>query len=148
MTLAAGLRKLAYSVRAIPGQLGVRPHRVSVLRRSWSGPHVGDGTRTDVEVDIVEAGGQPPKVRWLSDEELAVGSLNPGTVQIGPITPAFPGGGTNLGTLDGSALTAGQVRHLWIVGPQHPNGAAYKVTKLTADRALHYTIQATPAGTE
>lgn len=148
MTLAAGLRKLAYSVRAIPGQLGVRPHRVSVLKRSWSGSHVGDGDRTDVETDIVEAGGQPPKVRWLSDEELAVGSLNPGTVEIGPITPAFPGGGTRLGTLDGSELAAGNVRHIWIVGPQHPRGAAYKVTKLTLDRALHYTIQATPAGTE
>ena len=146
MTLASGLRKLAWSVRAIPGQLGVRPHRVSILKRTWSGSHVGDGTRTDVETDIVEAGGQPPKVRWLSDEELAVGGLNPGTVEIGPITPAFPGGGTALSLLDGSTLDEGEVRHLWIVGPQHPNGAAYRVKKLTADRALHYKIQAMPAG--
>lgn len=109
---------------------------------------MGDGTRVDVETDIVEAGGQPPKIRWLNDEELAVGSLQPGTVQIGPITPAFPGGGTNLGSLDGSQLEAGDVRHIWIVGPMHPQGAAYKVSKLTADRALRYVIQATPAGTE
>lgn len=148
MPLAQGLRKLAYSVRAIPGQLGVRPHRVSVLKRSWSPSHPGDGDRLDVETALTEAGGQPPKVRWLSDEELTVGSLNPGTVEIGPVTPAFPGGGTNLGTLDGSAIQAGEARYLWIVGPMHPQGAIYKITKLTADRALRYMIQATPAGTE
>jgi hypothetical protein len=144
MTLAASLRKLAFNVRAIPGQLGVRPHRVSILKRSWSGPHTGDGTRTDVEIDIVEANGQPPKVRWLSDEQIAVGSLEAGTVEIGPITPRFVGGGTDLGTIDGSTLIKGEVRMLRIVGPQHPTGAVYQITRISADRALHYTIQATP----
>ncbi len=144
MTLASGLKQLTYSVRGIAGKLGVRPHTVSILKRSWSGSQPGDGTQTDVELRIHEAGGQPPKVRWLTEEQLAVGSLEAGTVQIGPITPKFQGGGTDLSFLDGSLLEAKEARLLRITGPMHPRGAIYKVTKLTADHALHYTITASP----
>ena len=146
-TLADSLKGLVYSVRSLPGQLGLRPHRVWLLRRSWSGSHTGAGTRSDLEFPITEGGKQPPKVRWLSDEEIAVGSLAAGTVEIGPITPKHKGGGTDLSILDGSTLTMGQVRHVWILGPQHPKGAAYRITKISADRALHYTLTACPAGT-
>lgn len=147
MTLAEDLKGLLYGVRSIPGQLGLRPHKVWLLKRSWSGQHTGAGTRTDVEFPITEGGKQAPKVRWLSDEEIAVGSLAAGTVEVGPITPSHKGGGTDLSILDGSTFKTGEVRHLWIQGPQHPKGAAYRITRIGADHALHYTLQASPAGT-
>jgi len=148
MTLASGLKGLAYSVRGIAGALGVRPHAVSILKRSWSGSQPGDGTQTDVERMIHEGGGQPPKVRWLTEEQLTVGNLEAGTVEIGPITPSFRGGGTDLSFLDGSQLEAKEARYLRITGPMHPKGAIYKVIKLTADHALHYTITASPVSNQ
>lgn len=143
-TLGSSLLKLAYGVRSIPGKLGVRPHTVSILKRSWTGSQPGDGIQTDVEMVIHEGGNQPPKVRWLTEEQLAVGNLNPGTVAIGPITPKFQGGGTDLYDLDASQLEVGDGRYLRITGPMHPQGAIYKIIKLSADHALHYTLTASP----
>lgn len=146
MTFASSLYPMLARVRAIPGQLGLRPHTVSVVSRSWSGGQTGEGDETVVNVPIVEADGRPPKVRWLSNEEIALGGLPSGSVQIGPITPSFSDGGTNLSDLDGSDLETSDTRQLRITGPQHPNGALYRVKALNADSALHYTIVAVPAG--
>jgi hypothetical protein len=148
MTLASGLKGLAYNVRGIAGALGVRPHTVSILKRSWSGSQPGDGTQTDVEMTIHEGGNFPPKVRWLTEEQLAVGNLGAGSVAIGPITPSFRGGGTDLSFLDGSLLEAKEARYLRITGPMHPQGAVYRIVKLTADHALHYTITASPVSNQ
>jgi hypothetical protein len=143
-TLADGLKGLAYGVRSLPGKLGVRPHTVSIVRRSWSGSQPGDGVQTDVETKIHEGGNQPPKIRWLTEEQLAVGQLQPGTVAVGPITQKFNGGGTDLSDLDASELLTGEARYLRITGPMHPKGALYKIIKLSADHALHYTLTASP----
>ena len=92
----------------------------------------------------VENNGNPPKVRWLSQKELALGSLPTGSVEIGPITPDFSGGGTALSNFDGSALAEGETLHIEITGPRHPTGALYSVAEIRADRALHWTIVAAP----
>lgn len=147
MTLRDELLPTVYEARAIAGELGFRMHRVYLVTSVSSGTYVGDGDRDDTVTEIVEDAGQPPRIRWLKDEELALGGGLPrGTVEIGPITPAFTGGGTDLSSLDGSNLETGDVRLLRIVGPTHPNGADYRVHALTSDRALRYMIQALPAG--
>lgn len=139
-------RAIAYAARAIPGQFGLRPHAVAILSGSWSGSHTGDGTETTTSVALTESGGYPPKVRWLNDEDRAVGNLPDGTVEIGPITPAFSGGGTDIASLNASALSRGHTLHLRITGPQHPSGAIYRVLGVECDRAIHYTIRAAPVG--
>jgi hypothetical protein len=146
LSLADDLKPLLFEARSIAGTLGLRPHSVSIVIASTSGTYTGDGTRTETETAITEASNQPPKVRWLKDEELALGNLSAGTIEVGPITPSNGTIGTLLATLSGADLTDGQVRFLRITGPQHPNGADYTITRVNGDKALRYSIQGTPVG--
>jgi len=141
MALADDLKPIVFSIRAIPGQFGLRPHTVAVRDTSWDGPHTGDGEPTETWTSITESGGHPPKVRWLRDDEVAVGGLASGTVEVGPITPEL---GVPILLLQGDALSAGDTHQLLITGPNHPNGAIYAIKRIECDRALHYKIQAAP----
>lgn len=147
-TLAEELLPVVHDARAIAGELGFRPHTVALVVVTSSGTHTGDGTRTETVTAITEAGGQPPRVRWLKDEELALGQLAVGSIEVGAITPSFAGGGTDLALLTGADMTTGQVRLLRITGPNHPSGADYCITSISADRTLRYMIQAAPTGTQ
>jgi hypothetical protein len=131
------------SIRAIPGQFGLRPHAVALVTGFSTGDHTGDGDVLDEDLPITE-GEYPPKVRWLKDEEIAVGALENGSIEIGPITPSFSTGGTALADIRGDALERGETRFVRITGPKHPDGALYQITRITADRAMNYRIQAKP----
>lgn len=146
-TLAERLKPTLRRVRAIPGKKGLRVHTVKLLSRGWSGTHSGDGGRFDVELTIVEGNNQPPKIRWVSDEELAVGALSSGTVEIGPIT-ADDSSRTWLDDLQGAELSTGEARYLVITGPKCPNGVKHRITRITAHKAMHYMIQAQPVDNE
>ncbi len=87
-------------------------------------------------------------MRWLKDDEIALGQLPKGSATVGPITPSFSGGGTDLDLLNGTDLNVGQVRLLRITGPNHPNGADYTIKGVSADRALRYMITAVPVGSQ
>lgn len=144
MTAVNGFRRILHNARAIAGTLGLRPYRVYVLHGSWSGTYPGEGAETETSTEITESGGQPPKVRFLNDEELQLaGGVPRGPVNIGPITPDHGSGGTALSTLI-PAVTAGQTVYLKLVGPQFPDGVKYVITEVGTDRALHYTIRAQP----
>lgn len=138
MTLADDLKPLVNAVRAIPGEMGLRPHSVTAKLGEWNGSHTGEGAETVTSTTLLESG-QNPKVRWLKQEERALSDLPEGACEIGPLTPGL---GLDLDTV--TATDAGQTLHLRIVGPQHPSGAIYRVTKINADHALHYTLQAVP----
>lgn len=142
MSLADDLKELAHDVRAIPGELGIRPHTVSLLERDWDGTYSGDGDRTDVSTEITESG-QPPKVRWLTDEELALAGLAKGEIEIGPIT-ADHDAISRIADFRGDDMDAGEAHYLIITGPKHPSGAKYRITRITAERAIHYLIRARP----
>jgi hypothetical protein len=143
MPLADSLKTLARSVRAIPGQMGLRPHRVYLVTETWTGEHYGDGLSDPVELELVEGDNQPPKVRRVTDEVRALAELASGSVEIGPITPPSAGP-ISAATLRGTALeTQLQGQRLRIVGPM---GDAYYVVKsLKFDRAIHWTITAEPS---
>ena len=147
MALVDELRKTLYSARAISGQLGFRTHTVAIVNVGLQGTHTGDGARAEWVTPITEAGGQPPKVRWLKDDERALGNMPAGTIAVGPITPAFTGGGTDLALLKGRDLTQGEVRTLRVTGPVHPDGYDYTIVAIKADKALNYVITAVPVGT-
>lgn len=136
-------RSIAFAARAIPGQLGLRPHSVKTVVGTWTGEYTGRGYGFRSAQAITEAGGFSPKVRWLSDEELAVGNLGKGVVEIGPITTGYPAGGTLLSQIQ-PALAAGETLHLIIQGPMHPDGAKYLITSVRGDHAIHWTIRAEP----
>jgi hypothetical protein len=150
MTLADDLLPVVYEGRAIAGELGFRPHTVALVVASTDGTHTGDGVRDETVTAITELGGQPPRVRWLNDEEIALGQLPAGStmVEVGAITPEHSGVGTSLALLTGADMTDGEVRLLRITGPNHPSGADYRITSVSADKPLRYMIRAVPAGTQ
>lgn len=145
-TLAAGLRPLLHNTRAILGKLGFRQYRVYLVQGIWSGTHTGAGNPFDLEEELTVANGQPVKVRQLNDEQITVGGLALGTIEIGPITPAFPGGGYSADSLLGRLLTTGDTATIKLVGP---SGTSYYVkTRVETHKALRYMIQARPVGEE
>lgn len=142
MSLADSLKPLLSSVRSIPGQLGLRPHTVEVLLGTWSGAQTGEGAESISTVSITE-NGQPPKIRRLKPEERALDDLPEGSVEIGPVTPDFAGGGFDLQTI--RVRIKGATLHFRITGPDPPQGSAvYRVTQAHADFALHYTFVCVP----
>jgi hypothetical protein len=130
-------RQIAASARGIPGQLGLRPYTVAIIIDTWFGSddHVGSGT-SDIAspVPITEAGGQPPKVAFDSEDPLA----KP-TCTIGPITPPYAGGGTALNKLVVAAFE-NQAPHVLLTGPGYPQGARFAVIQVRTDKALHWTL--------
>ena len=143
MTLAASLKTLAGNIRGIPGALGIYVHSVSLFTSSYSGTHTGDGTRTDTTTPLLESG-QNPKVAWLSDEDIAVGSLSSGTIEIGPITSDHDAV-SRIALIRGDTLADGDTRYVLVTGPKHPNGAEYKITDVRSHKAIHYILRAEPA---
>lgn len=126
-----------YEGRAEAGLAGFRPYTVALsnefyVDQAWSGP---DAT------PLVEADGQPPKLKWLKDQDAPVGSIQPDVIEVGPITPAFSGGGTDLSSWL-EAVAGGEVRHLIITGPAAPNGRKYRILNITTERSLRYMIRA------
>jgi hypothetical protein len=93
-------------------------------------------------VAIVEGNGQNPRVRTLTDEQLTLAGLPKGTLEVGPITPAFAGGGTDVALLRGDELVQGATRHFRCRGGAAPaGGALYTLVSLRTDRALRYILQ-------
>jgi hypothetical protein len=149
MSLRDDLLPIAFQVRAIAGELGLRTTRIWLITERWTEGAPGLGSRYDDEVEIVESGGHPPKVRTLTDEQLTVADLPKGTLEVGPITPAFSGGGTDIALLRGDELTTGATKHFRCQGGAAPaGGALYTLVSLRSDRALRYMLQIKPVERE
>lgn len=142
-TAADPWRSIAYSVRSIPAQFGLRQYSTSILKGSWTGEHVGDGVRTDVLDPILENGSTNPKLRFMNEEKRALAGMEIGSCEVGPITPDFGSNGTALSRLLPS-LENGETVHVVITGPQFPNGSLFSVKKVETDRALHWTLLCEP----
>lgn len=136
------IRKLAYNLRRLPGErFQIRPYTISVVVTTWSGTRVGEGTKTETATAITEAGGQPPKIRWLSDQEKALGGYNDAILEVGPITPNFPGGGTSWATLVPSSTPALSTVHYLVTGPEFPTGARFELVGRRSDKTFGYRIR-------
>lgn len=135
------LRRLANRVRAIPGRdFGLRPYTVELITALSAGDYGLEGAVSTTTTTITVDGGQPPKVRQLNDEQIALGNLDAGDVEVGPITPDHAGGGHSWATLTGSALADGYRLYYRLTGPDHPDGALYRLVRGYHDRALRYRL--------
>jgi len=144
-TVIDGILPAVLAARGIAGEVGIRIHTVArVVKFANRDPRSELG---EEETPIVEGGGYPPKVRWLTHEELAVGSLAAGTVEVGPITPTTTGGGTDIALLRGDDLVEGDKLYFRIKGPKHPGGALYRRTGLHV-KATGYRLQLAPVELE
>lgn len=135
-------RKIANRVRSIPGAHGLRETRVYIVSGVWSGTNTGYGLEDETVTEITEGGGQPPKVSSLNDERKALGQLPGGSIEIGPITPEFSAGGTDIADLLGSSLSAENTLRIRTVGPD--GTADFVIVEVKSDRALRYMITAKP----
>ena len=139
------IRKLAYELRAMAGRdFEIRPYTVSVVTKAWSGDQPGEGTAVTTTTAITEADGQPPKVRVLNDEQLALGNLPRGAIKVGPITPDFPGGGKSFDTLSPAGLAAGDSFYYVLTGPDYPSGARFVLKETQADKTFGYKVTLVP----
>jgi len=140
-------RRIADRCRAKPGQFGLREHAVYLVRSSWSGASFGEGTQEETVVPIQVAHQQPPKVRFPSQRELALGMMGEGDLEIGPFTPNYGPGGFDRDDLNGSKLVVGETLLIRVVGPQAPlPGVMYRFKNVNVDRALRVTLVCKPAG--
>jgi hypothetical protein len=130
MALADDLKPIVDSIRAIPGEMGLRPYRVYLHRRVNDGGGL-IGSRVDTDNEITVGSGQPPKVTQLSAEEMALGGYTKVSFRIGPFTPPYTGGGTNMRTLLADQIDdeRAQVR---LVGSEFPDGATFMIKRLAA----------------
>lgn len=133
MTLADSLKQTVFNARGIAGTLGFRTHTAALFT-----DFEGGGNSL---VPLVEGSGQPPKIVWTKDEDNPHDAGPEDTIVVGPITPAFTGGGTDLELLTADVF-AGTARYLLITGPRHPDGAKYRITNVDAQKALRYMIRA------
>jgi hypothetical protein len=149
MGLLDDLRALVSPIRAIRGNMGIQVHRVYSVRKAWSGGEPGFGTETVTVTEITEAGGNPPNCKWIKPEERAIGGLPAGTVEIGPITPPFPGGGTDAALFSDPTATQGTALYVKIIGDRHPDpGALYIAQEIANGKAFSYLVRATPVALE
>lgn len=125
--------------RGRAGALGFRITRVYRVTRYKSG---GIREVADEEVvEITEGGGNPPRVRWKTHEERAVGNLAHGAAEVGAITP----NDALDAWLRGEGLSAGDERFIRLVGPQtSPSGDLYRVTGWRAEKPLRRMIDVEP----
>ena len=142
------------AVRAIGGMLNIRPFRVLVRRRIWSGTRPGIGTKVDTDVVLTNLGGDgvlyPVRVRQVSrSEAISSGGLYTSRdLRVGPLSPVFaataygPAGGFDDTVID-PAPTGQTVEMIWIVSAPNgtfgvPAGGAVFEKKGEEVGALHY----------
>lgn len=149
MALAQELLPTFFAGRGLIGEFGLRPFRVYVIRRAWTGTHTGDGTSSDVVTEIVEGGGNPPKVVFVNEEKLALGGLPAGTLDVGPITPEHQGGGTSLALLSGQNVERGEQLLFRVEGPgMGPTGRLYALDSLKTDSPFGWMLRLQPIADE
>jgi hypothetical protein len=128
-------------LRGIPNDLGLRQFTVTITVRQWTGERVGVGTRTQTSAILSTSHGQAPvKVVQVTQKEiLASGGLYADRdLKVGPMTPAYPGGGVPIGVLD--PLVPPQAQEIFwnVAGPGLPSGGSFcdKINTY-ADANLH-----------
>lgn len=144
MTVRDALLPALDVVRGVGGTMGLRPYSVTIRVRTWSGPIIGNGTKTDVDSALtVSNGTQPPMVRQLSGRDVIAsgGVFTDQDYEVGPLTPPYPG------SVDNSALaishpdTSGNVELFFkLVGPEIPGGAWFRRVGQKSTSALGYSV--------
>jgi hypothetical protein len=137
-------RELADDIRSIPGSddFGLRENACFLVTKKWTGERPGDGDE-ETTLTPLTVGGQNPKIKFPNQRDVALGLMSLGEVMIGPLTPAFPGGGTNRAYFDGSLLSPAEGLVIRIVPPDGGDSSDYKVNYTNTDSALRVMIKCT-----
>lgn len=142
MSLKDDLLPLIDNLRGIPGELGFRPFEVWVRKTTYSGPRVGIGASTVVETKLL-VGGKNPKVRQITKKDVVAGSQEYAAThyEIGPLTPAFPGGGVDHDVTNPEKTATPTTVMFVLKGPGLPaEGVLCQRTRDNSDRPLRSVI--------
>ena len=146
------------AIRAIGGNLGLRPFTVTIKVRTWlGGTRPGLGQRSDVDTVLTNLSGanaQPVMVRYLTTREIAAsgGKYRDRDLNVGPMTPAYaatvlilPAGGFSDSQIDPAPVTNAVELFYLVKGPGYPpsaNAASGIIHDKIAEEvtALHYSL--------
>lgn len=160
-SLGTDLLDVLDDIRGIPGELGLRPYKVTVIVRTWTGtrPGVDASTSTDTPAVItVDIGQQHPKVRQLTDRDVIAsgGQYTDRDFRIGPITPPTTGGnagdapypaGIRAAVFDPPTSSSPTEVFFRVEGPGMPAGGTYfKKIGQDVSRPLHYEFTVRDTG--
>lgn len=136
MTTADDLRAVVYTALAVPGQLGLHQHTVTLVESVW----VAEDEWVDQETPIVHADNRNPHVRFLTLKERDAAGLQDLSIEVGPITPEHTGGGYSAAQLN-PQINGQQSFHYLVTGPgMEDGGSKFALMELRVDRALGYRM--------
>jgi hypothetical protein len=145
MALADRWRRIADRYRSLPADFGLREHEVSLAVYRFRNEELGVSPQLVSRLQIL-VNGANPRVRFPSQQEMAIGGLSTGTLIVGPFTPQFGEGGIDRDLLDGKQMDGGEQLIVEIKGPQSPTGARYRIANKNYHRALQITMTCVPLG--
>lgn len=142
MSLRSALLPLFDQLRGLPNTLGLRLYKITVRVRTWSGSRVGLGTKTDTDTVLHTQGGAAPvKVRQLTAKDVVAsgGLYTAADYEVGPITPAYSGGGYDPSAFD-PPETANTEVFYQLTGPGFPEGAWFRKVGSDVSKNFRYTF--------
>lgn len=140
MSIVDDAKPILDAARALLDDVGLREFRVFVRTRDWSGERVGLGTATEQLRELTVAGGKRPKVTALSPRAVVAsgGQLGDTVFAVGPLTPAYAGGGVLPSDVTPGRSGRREVHYL-VRGPGLPaSGAVCK--QLSADHSSPFRV--------
>jgi hypothetical protein len=134
--------------RAIAGELGFRPYQVWLRTVKYSGTRVGEGTATVTEKRLL-VGGKDPKVQIRKSADVVAGTpeFQEITYDVGPLTPQFAGGGTDINDIGPDNTGVPTEVFFVLKGPGLPSaGLLCRRFGDQVDRPLRYMIHLKSVG--
>ena len=124
------------AARAIagPNGLDVRTSKLAIVTRTWSGGRLGMGTSSDARLELA----QIYKIKDVSSKEVAGsgGRYQQEDIRVGPITPAYSGGGYTPAQLAPTGANGKEILYE-LTGP---NSGLYSLVECCTDSAFHYSL--------
>lgn len=140
MSLRDDLLPALNDARTICDDLGLRQNAVDVIVRTWTSGRVGSPASQSPGTDYVDVKVHltpNPKVRRVTQREISSsgGEYEDADLIVGPMTPAFVGGGNSLAQIDPDVRQRG-VEVIFILSG--PNAGEHSLIDVRRDRPMRY----------
>jgi len=140
-------REAAYEGRQAAFDVGMRPNTVTIRVETWSGGRIGEGRCSTADTVLVPS----PRVNRISEratpygdgiQDRSTGLPTAASYSVGPITPAFPGGGYTPDQLCPPIVPGvGQRNLVLIEGDEFGTaGTLCRIVSMDASQPIHTTL--------
>jgi hypothetical protein len=155
MSIVSSALRVLDKARAKLDVAGLCPYRVFSRVRTWNGPRPGAAPSagvqpsfTDVDTELTVADGKRPQVRLSGSKSIVApgGVLAAGTYEVGPLTPAYSGGGVTVSVIDPPGTTSAELLFV-VMGPGLPaTGMLCKKASDDLQSPFRYVLTLTALG--